>query len=179
MGQAPGTKTKRDANTQDAFLPGWFHATGRLVGFVLISGTAVAILAAVVLLPRYAQLKRLEYRVGCKRAETAELRQLVGDQEHVIAAACSDPVLIRRLAINQCDMWPADAAVMPAPSGPVAPPHAIAPEPVARPRPPATWLLSAAARLQRPAHRRGLLLIAAALMGLAVLVFAGKPEPAA
>jgi len=171
MEHRPGTRA--DGAPDHTWFPAWFFAAGRGVGFALLSGAALVVFAAVVLLPERARLARVRYELGCEQARTADQEAMVAAQERVIADLLTDPVLIKRVAMSQCDMWPENAAVA-VESGrrPSLPPHAVRPFRHARPEPPSRWLLGAEARLRNPPVRRGLLLMAAGLLSVAIFLFA-------
>ena len=104
---------------------GLLFSAGRLVGFLLLAGAAVLLLAGVVLLPAWARLAEARYGRACPEARTADLEALAEAQERLIAALPKDEVLAMRLAIKQESLAPSDrvAYALPtvAPAGPPLP----------------------------------------------------------
>jgi len=143
------------------------------VGFVLLAGPAVAVLAAIVLLPAYARLARTLHERDCERARTARLEAIRVAQQRLIAALPHDKVLTARLAMQQEALWPANEIVVVDPNSPPPnPPGVILAE--SFPDPPAAdgALIRWAGKLQRPSTRRGLFVLAAGALLAAMLLFA-------
>ena len=108
-------------------LPGPLTVAGRLVGFICLAAPAMAIIAAVVLLPAYTRLEQAKYERAQLSAAVAEAEALVEANERLIAAMADDPVLTARIAISQGQMAPAGEVVVLDPDMPPAPqPGAIA-----------------------------------------------------
>ena len=150
-------------------------AFGRLVGFVMVAGAALAILAAVVLLPAYAEMATAQYEQDLERAHVADMEAFAAANDRLIGGLESeDAVLTKRLAARQLGLWPRNEAIaMEAKNS--APASLIHWTRHPRPDPPSGWLIGAAARLRSPGIRRGLLALAGAAMLAAVLAFS-SPE---
>jgi len=152
---------------------GFLHAAGRLVGFVLLVGPAMAAVGAVVLLPPYARLAQRQYRRDCERARTARLEAVSDAQQQLIAALPHDKVLTARLAMRQESLWPEREVVVVDPGRPSERPPGMIPASAAPdPPPPDGVLIRWAAKLADPATRRGLFILAAGTMLAAMLLFA-------
>jgi hypothetical protein len=93
-------------------LPRGAKVLGRLVGFGLLASPALAIVAAVVLLPEYAAWRADAYQRDLVAAQTADLKSLRDAQERMVVAAYNDPVYIKRLAMWNCNLWPTDEQVL-------------------------------------------------------------------
>ena len=146
-------------------------AAGRLVGFALTAGLALSVLAAVVLLPSYADTLAAQYQRDLAKARLTEMQALVVGADRLIAAAeADDPVLTRRLAMNHLGLRPAQETVADA-DRKTGPGRLLHVPPGPWPKPPSRWLTAAAAKLRRPNIRRGLLLLAGAAMLVALLAF--------
>jgi len=164
---------------------GTLFAFGRLVGFVITAGAALLTLAAVVLVPAYADKAAAQYERDLQRARMADMEAFAVANDRLIGALESkDAVLTKRLAARRLGLWPRNEAIAVEAGGPP-PTSLIRWTRHPRPDPPSTWLIGAAARLRSPGVRRGLLVLAAAAMLVAALVFSApekyrknRPRPA-
>lgn len=141
---------------------------GRFIGFVAFVGPAMAIFAALVLLPMYKHLQMSEYKLACKEARTQEQQQFVDCRKRVTHDMTEDPVLAQRLLMSQSPLLPADATVVDDPTWGKWSPMMIEPVKVPLPDPPqAKWkilgvrvdVLELATRLENPTTKRGLVLM--------------------
>ena len=143
-----------------------------MVGFCLLAGAALAIFAAATLLPEYARVLHADYELARQEAVNADLKALIEANDRLIAALPDNPVLAKRLAMNQFGLWPENEVVMVSDDGiRPAPPGTALTKPHPRPDPPDERLLAVVRRLTRPRTRRGLLLLAAAAMLAALFLF--------
>jgi hypothetical protein len=171
------------AEEKTFFFPRWFRAVCRLVGFLLLALPAVGILAALVLLPEYAAWKNDVYQRDLVAAETADLESLKEAQERLVQAAYDDPVFIKRLAMWNLNLLPANEQVLDSLLPPAPPPGRVTIVPHPRPAPPDDPFLRAAAKVslppdatspeyqERAGTRRGLFVVSAGLLLFAVLLF--------
>jgi hypothetical protein len=149
MARRPGTKT--DDNTTGSELGG---VIGRGLGFMILAGLAMAILAPLVLMPAWANTVRAEYDLAVKRAETEHSRKIVaGGARHNIAVR-HDPVLIERYAKGMVKQDPIHAPKVEYP-----------PEPNG-------WMLGLADKLAQQKTRRGLFFVACVALAGAMFLFA-------
>jgi len=171
MAPRPGTRDSQpDSPLRVLF------AAGRLVGFLVLAGVAVLIVAAAVLVPAYARLARAHYERACQQARTADLSALAEAQERMIFALPDDEVLTMRLAMSQEALSPSDRILYSLPRvRPTGSPDLIKPMRHPRPAPPPDWLMRLDARLRNRSTRRGLLLVAFGCLVLAIFLFA-PPE---
>jgi len=148
-----------------------------MVGFCVLAGTSLAILAAVLLLPEYARLERTRYELAGWQAATADKEAQIAANERLKAALPDDRVLTKRLAISQHGLWPENEVVV-ATAAPTRrlPPGLVAPAPHPRPDRPSGWLMKVSERVSRPPLRRGLLLMAAVAMLAALFLFGPRHE---
>jgi len=146
-------------------------AAAQTVCFAILAGGALAVLAAVVLLPAYARLSGARYELGCLKANLADAEALIAANQRLIEALPEDEILTKRLAMSQLGLWPVDEVIV---IDPVAagPPALIRPTRHARPAPPAGRLTSLAGRLERLPARRGLFGLAAGAILAAMFLFA-------
>ena len=160
---------KRGTNPEPAGR--WVNA----LGFATFSLAAVALLAAVVLLPAYADLRDARHQRELSACRNADLQAQYDAGELVIEAAQTDPTFMKRLAISQGEFIPSGQQIvhMPHDSSAVRP-DVITPPPAPRPASPPAWIRHASGRVSRPDTRRGLLLMAGGLLVVAGLVFAGR-----
>jgi len=141
------------------------------VGFITLAAAAAAVLAGVMILPEYARWARTEHELAREQALTDELQSLRDAQARLIAALDNDPVLIKRLAVFQAGLTPADENEF-GPAEPHLPPGVIHIEKRNLPPAPAGPAIALAGRVEDPATRRGLLLLAAAALLCGMFLFA-------
>ncbi len=152
-------------------------AVGRVIGFLMMAVPAMAILAGVVVVRPYASMLQAEYDEACTQARVADAEAQVQANERLITTLPTDQVLTKRLAESQLPVTPQHEMIIPS----VAPfaglkrsmPDLVVPEPSPRPAPPPQWFMTAAGKLQNPATRRSLLLLA--LGGLITAVYLFTP----
>ena len=164
----PAVDTPRDLNFLFAF--------GRFVGFLLLAVPALAIVAAVVLLPAYQSMKAMEYQRDRTRAVIATYRDRIKATRRVIEEAPADEQLTLQVRMAQERLLPPNEVVVVDPKAPPMPPPGSVTGPVRpMPPPPSDALLSMAQKIQSPATKRGLFLLAAAAMLAAMFLFS-PPE---
>jgi hypothetical protein len=146
-----------------------------MIGFVTLAGLALAILAALVLLPAYARTRYAAYERDCDKVATAELEATVAANARLIADLPSSPVLTKRLAMSQGNLIPDNEVIVPEGRAVRPPPDVVMPVRYPYPPPPDGWAITAAAKLQNPPTRRGLLLLAVGSLLVATFLFA-PPE---
>jgi len=146
-----------------------------MVGFCLLAGAALAIFATAVLVPEYARVLDAQYELARQEAVNADLKALIEANDRLIAALPENPVLAKRLAMNQFGLLPENEIVLvDGRSGPQPPPGMALTKPHLRPEPPNEQLSGIVRRLTRPRTRRGLLLLAAAAMLAALFLFPAR-----
>ena len=174
-------------------------ALGRGLGFVLLAGAGLGLLAGVVLVPAWADAQRADYERGCLAAEIADARahsRALGRLADALEAG-RDETLVQRHLARYLNLRPPGHALPVSPAwagnGPAGAPDepsaarggrapaataeaVVLYEPHPRPPPPSPRVQALAARLQRPALRRGLLLLAALAIAASLLLF---PPPRA
>ena len=156
--------------------PGPLDAVARVIGFLMVAGPAMGILAGVVLLPPYVALAQAEYELGCMRASVADAKAQIQANERLIAALPTDQVLTKRLAENHLPCTPQHEVIIPgAPQK--RPPDLVLPRRSRRPSRPPRWVMTAARRMQNPPTRRGLLLLALGALITAVYLFTPPQWP--
>ena len=168
--------TRNDASSAGA---GQGSALGRLLGFVALTAVATGLFGAMVLVPPYADLKQTEYRRAGLAAENADATARIASNERRLAAAESDPVLTKRLAMQQLGLYPRDEAVVVDPGAPVSSPQLVSIPRHPKPDAPPAWLPAAAAKLRRPGTRRGLALLAAGALAATMFLFPSRSRQAA
>ena len=168
---------RQTATRDDEGEGGLVSAIGRMVGFCLLAGVSLAILAAVLLLPEYARLAWARHELAGWEAAVADKRAQIAANERLEAALPLDPVLTKRLAMNQRGLLPADeVVVLDVAGGRPLPPAVVHPPRHPRPTAPSGWLMRAAQRMSRPPLRRGLLLLAAVAMLAAMFLFGPREK---
>ena len=168
MAPPPGTRDRQYDDPAGGFLT----AVGRLAGFCLLAGMAVAIFAAALLLPEYGRTVQAEYELARQQAVNTDLESLIQAHRRLIEDLPSSPVLTKRLAMNQLGLWPADELVVAASDRSLRPPPGmVITQPHPRPSQPDGKMLDLAQRLSKPRTRRGLFLLAAAALLAAIFLF--------
>ena len=150
---------------------------GRAIGFLMVGGPAVAILAGVVLLPPYAALARTEYELGCKQATVADGHAQFRARERLIGGLQKDEVLIKRVAENQLRCRPWNEIVIPSPRPQNRPPDLVTPKRHRRPVPPPQWLMTAARKLSDPPMKRAMVLLGFGALVTAIYLFTPPQWP--
>jgi len=147
-------------------------AAGQLLGFVLLSAAALAIFAAIVLIPAWSRHEQARYERDLLAARREDARSAIETYDRLIEAAPGDQVLTKRLARHELGLYPRDEVVVIDPgAAPAPPPGAISYPKAPRPDPPPAWLVGLGNRLSKAPLRRGLLLMAAAAMLAALFLF--------
>ncbi len=164
-----GTKTDPPAGQREDAPGRWIRRSA----FLGLAGLAMAILAAVVLLPDYARLRRLQHQRRWQELRVQEARASVAGMDRLLADLPTDEVLTKRLAWSKLGMMPSNEA-WPIETRLSAPPAPGTLSPVRYPEPPAPNRLwnSLARQLQRPAYHHSLLLLAGGMLISAFLLFA-------
>jgi hypothetical protein len=165
MAQRCGTKAEHDAARPPARL---FEA----LGFVMLAGFGLAILAGVVLLPPYARLLRARYERDRLAAQVHDEQAALAAYRRLIAHGRDDPILVQRLAMDTLGLVPTHEVVFrPADATRTIPPGVVRVDRAPRPTRPAGWAVRAAQRLSNPAIRRGLMLLSGLTVLVAVVLF--------
>jgi len=161
-----------------------FLAAGRFVGFAVLAGISLSILATVVLLPAYVSMSEAGYQRDILAARQRNALKLIDARERMIKALQEDDrQLLTRLVRSQFDLLPRNEVVVIDPSAPPQTPQvyllAESPLPSAH-----KGLISHAAdKLKNDRTRRGLLLLSAGAMLAAMFLFSppkisNKPDTA-
>jgi len=149
--------------------------TGRMVGFMVLAVPAIVIFAVVVLIPQSARLQSAVYERNLERADKADLAALRDAYGRLNLALLEDETLVKRVAMSELNLQPKDEYVCFNPDVAANPVGTITMRPAPRPATPGGWITVLANRLEDPAKRRGLLLLAAGALLAALFVFSA-PE---
>ncbi len=172
MAPTPGTRSSTGPGGSSAL------EAVRLIGFIAVAGMALTILAAVVILPAYRQ-RSLAWADRHRLAQQARLNErLIDYNERLIEAIKTDPVLTQKLLMEQQNYRRPSQRAIPIAEAPLDPsvPRLLAAQVAqsAQPPPaPSQRLDQLAQRVQDPATRRGLLLLAGLLIS-AAMIFLGR-----
>lgn len=151
-------------------------AAGRLLGFVLLAGPALLIIAGVVLLPAYARLLDARHERDSLQAKNDNDEVLTVAYQRLIDAIPNDQVLAKRLAMREFGFLPRNER--PIPAGAHASPYdAGLVQTTGRESPadPNGWASRTAGRLQSPVSRTFLLLFA--IVTLLAAMMLSDPSP--
>jgi len=145
---------------------------GRFFGFAIVAGMAFALLATVVVLPAAARLDKARADRDALAYQTDVYDTLIAYRTALIASVKTDPLQTERLLMTQRNYRRPGEAAYALDDVPADPPvlDAIKAQ-LPAPRPASPTLGTLSRRVQRPATRRGLLLLAGLLMVLAAVMF--------
>jgi len=152
MARRPGTRAE-----DGIAAPSVAGSVVRGVGFAVLAGLAMAIIAPLVLLPVYANAIRAEHELAVKRAEVAHNRKVVAAEARLNSAILHDRVINERLVRGTVR---SDLINVP---------------PINYPGEPDGWLLGLCDKLSRLKTRRGLFFAACVAMTGAMFLFAPPP----
>lgn len=145
---------------------------GRCVGFLLLAGPAMAILASVVLLPAYQQMMDTVHHRDVAQAQIDWYKDYIDASNRLIAELPENELLTIRLESAQKRLQPRNEVVLKLPTtAPTQPPGRIFMQPPRKPPMPDNLLLTMAKRVEQPQTRRGLFLLAALAMLAAMFLF--------
>ena len=156
----------------DAAGGGWIDS----LGFILLTGAAVVLLAGVVLMPPYGDYLELRHKRLTLDAHNADMHAQLALGERIIAATGDngDPNFMARLAISQGEfVLTNQVEVASAARATWAGPDVVTPPSTDRPDPPAMWKMQIARKLSRKGTQRGMLMLSAGLLVVAGLIFHG------
>jgi predicted transposase YdaD len=168
---AHGIKHNETSET-DPTLLGW----GRSLGLVLFGSLGIVVIAATALLPAYASYERARYELACEQARTEYLQRCIRVNERLQDAARNDPVFIERLLIAQGQMVRTDTVPFDDETSELTSPDILDVPPPVMPEKPDQALLVTAQRLSQPRTQRGLYLLGACLV-LVAMVISAPPKP--
>jgi hypothetical protein len=152
MARQPGTKAKD--NTTGARIR---RSIGRGMGFMILAGLAMGIIAALVLMPAWARSVRAEYDLAAKRPDIEHSTKIVAARARLINAIPHDPVVNERYAKGTVRQDLIHAPV------------------VQYPPKPSGWMLGLADKLAQPKPRRGLFFVACVALAGGMFLFAPPP----
>ena len=124
------------------------------MGFVVLAGLGMAIIAALVLMPAWANVVRAEHDLAVKRANIEHSRKIVAAGARLNNAIPHDRVVNERLVKGTVRQ------------------DLIHTPPVKYPPEPNGWLLGLADKLAQPKTRRGLFFVACVALAGAMFLFA-------
>ncbi|NLF32484.1 MAG: hypothetical protein GX591_16535 [Planctomycetes bacterium] len=164
MAPAPGREADRSG--------GRLGGLGRFLGFTIVAGMAFALLATVVVLPAWARLDQARADRDALAFQTAAYDRLVDYRTELIESVKTDPLQTERLLMEQRNYTRPGEAAYAIDDAPADPPvlDAIKAQ-LPAPRPASATLATLSRRVQRPATRRGLLLLSGLLLVLATVMF--------
>jgi hypothetical protein len=140
----------------------------------------LAVLAGVVLLPVCGRLADMQHRLGCLRASATDAQAQVRANQGLIRALPEDEILTMRLARSELEWLPTDEMVVIDPARrPAGPPALVTVPRHPRPDRPNQRFMHIAAKLEEPAMRRSLVLLAAWGFLAGILLSPGHSQPQA
>ena len=146
-------------------------AFGSFIGFALLAGLAVIILAAVVLLPAYAKMEQVRYQRDLLACRYKDAQKLVAGHERMLKALEVDETLTKRLASEHFAVETPGEVVVADPKNPPQTTEVKLFSPTQPPPPPDNWLIRAADKIQNVRTKRGMILLAAGAMLTAMFLF--------
>ena len=171
MAPQPGTRDS-ESDRPEALASGM----ARGVSFLLLAGLAMAVIAAVALLPAYTRLNQVTIEDDRIDAVNAYYQRHIDVNRRLIEAVPGDRILAKRMAMRRFGSLPrAEYVVAGTEDHSASQASAVFVEPPARPQPVENWTTAIAAKLSNPETRMILLAVAAASLVAAVL-FTGAPR---
>ncbi len=148
-------------------------ALGRFIMFLVLAVPAMAIVAAVILLPAYQGLLGTQYQRDCLKSDLAVYESTITKRDQMIQQAPEDEQLTANIAMAQTGMVPKNVVVLYDPDGPKIPaPGQILSTAQPHPPKPSGLAMTMADKVQDPSTRRGLFLLAGMGMLAALFLFA-------
>ena len=168
-------KNQDSSPEQPATPPSLSNRIIRLTGFSLLAGAAMAILAGVVLLPLYAHNMALQHKLECRRLRIEGEKETLVAMDKFIDELRENEILISRLGRSRIGLFPNNEVVVldTNPDGEIDPTQ-LKIKPVRYPPPPNNRAIEMGRKLESPPTRRGLLVLAAAMIVSSMLIF---PSP--
>ena len=154
---------------------GFLYATGRMVGFLMLTVPAMLVVAAVVLIPEYSRLRAAQYEHDLEATTNADLQTAIDAHDRLNSGLQEDDTLIKRFAMSELNLQPRNEYVSAGGVASARPVGTITPYRHPRPATPPGWLVSLSAKLEDPPKRRGLLLVATGALLGAMFLFS-PPE---
>jgi hypothetical protein len=151
-------------------------AVGRMTGFLLLTLPALAVLAALALLPQYTQMRQAQWELDCAQANVASLKALRDANERLLAEAPESETLTKRLLLADTAMLPRNEVFTDIGVAGTLPPSLVVPAPTRLPPAPDDWLLRLAQRLGDTGTKRGLFLIAIGAIVTAMFLFSSPSK---
>ena len=127
------------------------------MGFIILAGLAMAIVAALVLMPAWASSVRAEYDLAAKRPDIEHGTKIIAARARLINAIPHDPVVNERYIKGTVRQDLIHAPV------------------VEYPPEPSGWMLELADKLAQPKTRRGLFFVACVSLAGGMFLFAPPP----
>lgn len=158
----------------------WFDRLAGLfvcgVGFTVLTGMALSLIAVVVLLPAWGRCAILRYQRDCKARDVRQAELTLAAMDRLLEDVREDEVLTQRLAWSRLGLCPSgEVRVLPTNPRQVPQPGALSRVRLAGPPKPNARLLGLARRTNETRRRRGMLALAGGMLIAALLLFA-PPE---
>ena len=153
-------------------------AAARAIGFTLLAGTALAILAAAALLPAWHRRDVALSRRDALLADSEARDRLIEYKQRLAESIQRDPLQTERLLIQQQNYHrPGEVAVTIKEAPADLTVADILAARAAQPSPPSPWLRRLARRLEQPRPRRGLMVVAGLLATCSIVLFLPPAAP--
>lgn len=144
----------------------------RRLGFLVVCGMALTLLAALVLLPAWADKEKTKLQLEQDKVRLQEARQTVQALDRMARDVQNDAILTERLAGTRLGLYTPDEIIVRDPSKPVDNPEILSEIRYPMPQQKDFFWLRAAAKVEDPGKRRSYMLLAAAMMIAAFILFA-------
>ncbi|MCK5114506.1 MAG: hypothetical protein KAR11_07080 [Phycisphaerae bacterium] len=151
--------------------------TGRFVryaGLVLLCGVGMGILAAVVLLPPYAELLRTRHNKECEALRLKEAERTIAAMDRYGEDVVSDPLLTRRQAWNTMGLKSENDVIVKSqnPDEKKTAPLTLSPIKYQDPPLPNPRIMHLAGKVQQPKTQRGMIMLGVLMVITSLLLFA-------
>jgi hypothetical protein len=161
-----------EAQAQEAWIDRLAGLLVRGVGFSVLTGMSLSLLAAVVLLPAWGRYAVLRYQRDCKARDVREAEMTLAAMDRLLEDVRKDEVLTQRLAWSRLGLCPSgEVRVLPRDRRDETQPGSLSKIRLPDPPGPNGKLLGLARRTNESRRRRGMLALAGGMLIAALLLF--------
>ncbi|HNX26988.1 MAG TPA: hypothetical protein PKK48_06230 [Phycisphaerae bacterium] len=144
----------------------------RRLGFLVVTGMALTLLAALVLLPAWAEKEKTRYELERDTLRLQEAKETVQALSRMMRDVQNDEILTQRLAGTRLGLYTPDEIIVRDPARPVDNPEILSEIHYPQPSHKDSFWLQTAAKLEKQGKRRSYMLLSAAMLISAFILFA-------
>ena len=144
----------------------------RRLGFLIVSGMALVLLAGLVLLPAWADMKKTELELQRNTVRLREAKETVQALDRMARDVQNDEILTQRLAGTRLGLYSPDEVIVRDPAKPVDNPEILSEIRYPMPTQQEDFWLQAGAKLEKSGRRHSFMLLSIAMLISAFILFA-------